>query len=151
MDHLSTKGDQIVWRRDKVRELRKKGYTVRNMAAELQLPLTNINRDLKYLRAEAQQNISHYVDEYLPFEYQNALDALDEIIKGLWSMKAQDNKEQMQIWQLLKECYAMRVELTGSTQVIDRAVRFIHRLQDLGRGSTPQNNKVTTDVQPKPE
>ena len=54
VEHLSVKVEQrLQWRRDKIREYSIKGYTQRDIAAELQVPLTDVNRDLKYLRLKA--------------------------------------------------------------------------------------------------
>ena len=84
VEHLSVKVEQrLQWRRDKIREYSIKGYTQSDIAAELQVPLTDVNRDLKYLRLKAKQNIQHYIDEYLPAEYQYCLDALNMIVKEM--------------------------------------------------------------------
>jgi DNA-directed RNA polymerase specialized sigma24 family protein len=42
--------------RDKVREYSTMGYSQREIAAELQIPKGDVNRDLKFLRQEAKQN-----------------------------------------------------------------------------------------------
>ena len=60
----------LQWRRDKVRELTIKDHTQRDIAAELQISLALMNKDLKYMRQGTKQNIQHYIDEYLPAEYQ---------------------------------------------------------------------------------
>ena len=84
VEHLSVKVEQrLQWRRDKIREYSIKGYTQRDIAAELQVPLTDVNWDLKYLRLKAKQNIQHYIDEYLPAEYQYCLDVLNMIVKEM--------------------------------------------------------------------
>jgi hypothetical protein len=72
------------------------------MAEELQVPLTDVNRDLKYLRLKAKENIQHYIDEYLPAEYQHCLDVLNMIVKGMWALKPEDNRELMQSRLLIK-------------------------------------------------
>jgi hypothetical protein len=120
----------LQWRRDKVREYSSKGYTQRDIAAEL----SDVNRDLKYLRQEAKQNIQHYVDEYLPAEFQYCLDALNLIVKEMWALQPQDNRELMQSRALIKDCRAMRIDLLSSATVVDRAVKFVdrHRNEDLG-------------------
>jgi hypothetical protein len=46
----------------------------------LKVPLTDVIRDLKYLRQQARENIGHYVDDYLPDEFQCCLDTLDMIV-----------------------------------------------------------------------
>lgn len=134
---------RLRWRRDKIREYSIKGYTQREIAVELKIPLTDINRDLKYLRQQAKQNISKYVDEYLPAEYQHCLDALNMIMKEMWALKPQDNRELMQSRSLIKDCCAMRIDLLSSATVIDRAVQFVDRLRH--KGLVPQNNELVIE------
>lgn len=112
-----------------------------DIAAELQVPLTDVNRDLKYLRLKAKQNIQDYIDEYLPAEYQYCLDALNMIVKEMWAIKTEDNRELMQSRSLIKDCCAMRIELLSNATVVDRAVQFV----DRHRGLIPQNKEVTID------
>lgn len=117
---------RIEWRREKVREYSIKGYTQRGIASELQVSLRLIEKDLAYLRLKAKENIRKYIDEYLPAEYENCLNGLNNIM------------ERMQALTLAKECYAMKLDLLSSATVVDRAIRFV----DKHRGLMPQNNKV---------
>jgi len=142
VEHLSTKVEQrLRWRRDKVREYSIKGYTQRDIAAELQVPLSDVNRDLKYLRQQAKANIAHYIDEYLPAEYQNTLQTLNMIIKEMWQVHTEDARELMQSRALIKDCCAMRIDLLSSATVLDKAVKFV----DRHRGLIPQNKQVVID------
>jgi hypothetical protein len=122
---------------------------MREIADKLQVPLSDIQRDINYLRRSADTNIRHYIDEYLPTEYENTLDILDLIIKEMWTAEIKDNRDLVQTRQLIKDCCAMRIELIGSTQVIDRAIRFVNKHRDLGRGYTDENSKVVVHVQPE--
>lgn len=109
---MSLKSEQsLQWRRDKVRELTIEGHTQRDIAAELQISLALVNKDLKYMRQGAKQNIQHYIDEYLPAEYQYCLDALNMIVKEMWALRPQDNRELMQSRTLIKDCCVMRIDL----------------------------------------
>jgi hypothetical protein len=45
-----------------------------------------ICRDVAYLRQQAKVNISRYVDERLPEEYEKCLVGLNSILKEAWSM-----------------------------------------------------------------
>lgn len=86
MEHLSNKVEQrLQWRRDKVRELTVRGLNQRQIASALQVPLTDVNRDLKYLRMQAKANINKYINETLPLEYEQCLIGSpadsDEIVK----------------------------------------------------------------------
>ena len=133
--------DQLKWRRDKVREYSIKGYTQRDIAAELKIPLMNVNRDLKYLRQQSKHNIEHYIDEYLPAEFHHCLDALNMIVKEMWSLNPENNRELMQSRSLIKECCAMRIELLSNATVVDRAIKFVER----HRGLIPQNSELVID------
>jgi hypothetical protein len=130
------------WRRDKVRELTIKGYTQREISSELHIALAQVNKDLKYMRQHAKQNIQHYINEYLPAEYQHCLDSLNMIVKEMWTLQPEDNRELMQSRSLIKDCCAMRIELLSNATVVDRAVKFVDKHRDLDRGLTDQNSKV---------
>ncbi|MFL6345122.1 MAG: hypothetical protein ACJ71A_06730 [Nitrososphaeraceae archaeon] len=52
------KNEQVQWRRDKVQELCSKGYSQREISQVLQVGLATVNRDISYLRSQA--NIRHY-------------------------------------------------------------------------------------------
>ena len=107
----------------------------------MQISLALVNKDLKYMRQGAKQNIQHYIDEYLPAEYQYCLDALNMIVKEMWALQPQDNRELMQSRALIKDCCAMRIDLISSATVVDRAIKFV----DWNKGLIPLNKKVTMD------
>jgi len=143
---LSTKVEQrLQWRRDKVRELSVKGYTQRQIASILKVNLTSVNEDLQYLRQQAKQNITKYINDYLPAEYENCLDGLNNILTEAWQMSLSGEKrERMQALTLAKECYSMKLDLLSSATVIDRAVKFVeNHNRSRGRDLTTQNKEVT--------
>jgi Trp operon repressor len=61
MEHLSSsmeqQQNQVQWRRDKVQELCRKGYSQREISQILQVGLATINRDISYLRGQSKTNI----------------------------------------------------------------------------------------------
>ena len=66
---MSTKSDQLEWRRSKVVEMRARGMTDQDIAHELQVLRTSITSDMQYLRSQAKQSIKEYVTEHLPEQY----------------------------------------------------------------------------------
>ena len=135
---------RLQWRRDKVRELKIKGHTQRDIASIMHISLVTVNEDLQFLRLRAKENIRHYIDEYLPAEYEDCLDGLNNIMAQAWQMSLDgDKRERMQALFLAKECYAMKLDLLSSATVVDRAVKFVDRNRD--RGFMPQNGKVVID------
>ena len=148
MNAKSKHKQELQWRRDKVRELTIKGHTQREIASELRVSVTLVNKDLQLLRHKAKHNIQHYIDEYLPAEYQHCLDALNMIVREMWSLQTNDNRELMQSRTLIKDCCAMRIDLLTNATVVDKAVKFVenHRI-----GNTHQNKEVTINDTAEPE
>jgi predicted transcriptional regulator len=139
---------RLNWRRDKVRELSVKGCSQRKIADTLKISLTLVNEDLQYLRLKAKENISKYIVEYLPAEYENCLDGLNDILQEAWTMSTDadsDKRERMQALALAKECYAMKLELLSSATVVDRAVKFVERNRGSLTEDRQQNGKVRID------
>jgi orotate phosphoribosyltransferase-like protein len=61
---LSTKSDQLEWRRSKVVEVRARGMTHQEIAQELQVSRTAITSDIQYLRSQAKESIKEYATVY---------------------------------------------------------------------------------------
>ncbi len=90
---MSTKVEQrLQWRRDKVRELSVKGYSQRHITTILKVGLASVNEDLQYITARARDHIRYNIDEYLPAEYENCLDGLNNILTEAWQMSLEDEK-----------------------------------------------------------
>lgn len=153
MSRLRSQGNQqqIAWRREKVLDLSSKGYSGREIAKVLQISHPTIVRDVQFLRKQAKENISTYIDEQLPEEYHKCLIGITAIIKDSWdtATKAEsegDRREQLQALAVAKECYAMKLGLLSSATVVDGAVKFV----DRHRGLVPQNNEVMIDDSAEP-
>jgi predicted transcriptional regulator len=139
---------RLNWRRDKVKELSVKGYSQRRIADIMKISLALVNEDLQYLRNKARENISKYIDEYLPAEYENCLDGLNNILTEAWTVSKDadsDRRERIQALALAKECYAMKVDMLSSATVVERAIKFVVSHRDLGRSLTDQTSEVTKD------
>jgi hypothetical protein len=135
--------NRIQWRRDKVREYSILGFTQRDIASELKVSLRLVEKDLAYLRLKAKNNITHYINEYLPAEYENTLDGLNMIMRRAWSIHAYsgDDRTKLAALSLIKDCYDTKLELLSSATVVDRAVRFVefHRSKLVPLHPTDQN------------
>ena len=67
---MSTKSEQVEWRRYKVIEMRASGMTHQEIAHELQVSRTSITSDIQYLRSQAKESIKECTTEYLTEQYQ---------------------------------------------------------------------------------
>jgi transcriptional regulator len=101
---LSTKADQLEWRRSKVVEMRARGMSQIEIAHELQVSKQSISSDVQYLRNQAKESIREYVTEHLPEQYQVCLTALDEKIKRAFEIleNSHDNREKLQAMVLFR-------------------------------------------------
>jgi hypothetical protein len=120
---------QVEWRRAKVLELISKGETSQSEIARiLQIDRSIICRDVAYLRQRAKENITKYVDERLPEEYEKCLVGLNSILKEAWTMSQTDDNiksDKIKALALAKDCYAMKLELLTNATVVDDAIRFV--------------------------
>jgi hypothetical protein len=96
---------------------------------------------------KAKEEISKYIEEYLPAEYENCLDGLNDILKEAWTLSTDadsDKRERMQALNLAKECYAMKLDLRSSATVVDRTVKFVDR--NRNRALTTEDKEARTDT-----
>jgi DNA-binding CsgD family transcriptional regulator len=146
---LNSEVEQLSWRRSKILELSSQGHTERDIAAILQVALGTVNRDLQILKKLAQANISKYINETLPLEYQKCMIGLDAILVKSWSM-ANDStnmqRDKLQALSIAMQAYEMKLELLSSATVVERAVHFVNK----HRGLIPQNGKVLIDGTAEP-
>jgi tetratricopeptide (TPR) repeat protein len=117
---LSTRAEQLEWRRAKVIELKARGMNHSEIARELRIARTCIVEDVQYLRNEAKKSIKEYVTDQLPEQYQVCLIALDSIIKRAFDIieTSDENREKLQAMELFKDTHTDVVQ----KNIIERAM-----------------------------
>jgi predicted transcriptional regulator len=74
MKHLSNETkQQLDWRKSQVLELARRGYSQREISKELHIDSTAVNRDIQFLRQQAQESLQHHIHEVVPEEYQKCM------------------------------------------------------------------------------
>jgi transcriptional regulator len=138
---LSTKAEQLKWRRSKVIEMRSRGLNQVEIAHELQVSEASISSDMQYLRNQAKQSIREYVTEHLPEQYQVCLTALDAIIKRAFEILeiSDDNREKLQAMELL--CNAT---------TIDSALNYIRNKQQQKQLAMDSSAATTANSNDQP-
>ena len=128
---MSTKIEQLEWRRSKVVELRSGGLSQTEIARELQVSKALISLDMQYLRNQAKESIKEYVTEHLPEQYQVCLSALDTILKYAFEIfeTSSDNIEKLQAMQLFKDTHLVKLELLSNATSINSALNYIRSKQ----------------------
>jgi predicted transcriptional regulator len=147
--NLSTKSDQLEWRRSKVIELRSRGLSCQEIARELQVSKASITSDVQYLREQAKETIKEYVTEHLPEQYQVCLSALDTILKHAFEIlqTTGDNREKLQAMELFKDTHLVKLELLSNATTIDSALHYIRSKQQeqQQQKKTPSLDSTTSD------
>jgi predicted transcriptional regulator len=95
------KQQQLEWRRTQVLELASKGYSQREIAKELQIDLTAVNRDIQFLRQQAHDTL-HKHGSLITYILLHALRPRDIAINGTSKMKVKlsgkEKSEQATRW-----------------------------------------------------
>jgi transposase len=144
---LSTKTEQLEWRRSKVVEMRARGLSYAEIAHELQVSRTSISSDVQYLREQAKGTIKEYATDHLPEQYQVCLVALDSIIKRAFDITetSDDNREKLQAMELFKDTHLVKLDLLSNAITIDNALNYIRSKQQLQQKRKRQDLNSTSD------
>jgi glutamyl/glutaminyl-tRNA synthetase len=149
MEHLSTQVErrQIEWRRAKVLELSSQGHSQREIADTIHVGIGTINRDMAYLRNQAQGNLQTHIQDKLPEEYQNCMTGINQVLKICWeivnnsrnvdnnngngqTMTVIDNKTVLQALALINDCNKYKMDLTTNGVVITDAIKFVQTYKE---------------------
>jgi predicted transcriptional regulator len=144
---LSTKSEQLKWRRSKVLEMRSRGFSQIEIAHELQVSKASISSDMQYLRKQAKELIKEYVTEHLPEQYQICLTALDTILKHAFEIlqNSHDNREKLQAMELFKDTHLVKLELLSNATTVDSA---LHYIRDKQQSYQQQQQQITNSDEP---
>jgi predicted transcriptional regulator len=123
--------NQMVWRRNKVRELLARGYHQDEIAHTLHISQPTISRDIHYIKKEIRKNSENY-GEHLFEVYRNNLQGIDEMIKKLWTIvdsPKTDSKEKIKAITLIDQYYRERFELVRIEPSLIQDTRHMDRVK----------------------
>lgn len=141
---MTSRVEQLQWRRNKILELSSQGHSERAIATNMQVSLGTVNRDLQILKNLAKANISKYINETLPLEYEKCMIGLNAILVKTWDISNDNNaseKDRLQALSISMQAYSMKLDLLSNATVIERAVNFVEK----HRGLMPQTKEVVID------
>ena len=112
----------------------------------LQISLGTVNKDLTYLRQQAQQKLKTHLNEKLPEEYRNCMVGINRVLKICWeivnksrnvnndnsgqTVTMTDNKTVLQALALINDCNKYKMDLTTNGVVITDAIKFVQTNKD---------------------
>jgi predicted transcriptional regulator len=121
----------IEWRRSRVLELSSEGYSQREIAQKLQVDLAAVNRDIQFLRQQAQQNLQHHIHEVVPEEYQKCMVGMKQNLKHVLAIgeAATDPKTKLQARAIANDCYKFIMEMSTNAGIVSDALKFVNQSQ----------------------
>ena len=96
----------------------------------MQIGLATVNRDIQYLKRLANANISKYINETLPLEYETCLIGLNAILSKTWDITNNPHtqeRDRLQAISISMQAYEMKLDLLTNATVVERAVNFVDR------------------------
>ncbi|HEY9388132.1 MAG TPA: helix-turn-helix domain-containing protein [Nitrososphaeraceae archaeon] len=127
---MSSSMNSLEWRRNKVQELSSQGHSQPEIARILQISQPTVNRDLVYLRKQAQENLQRHIQETLPHEYQKCMVGINQVLKIGWDIVNNDstnNNIRLQALSLINDCNKYKMDLTTNGIVITDAIKFVQQ------------------------
>src|SRR5918993_774561 len=126
------KQQQLDWRRSRVLELASEGYSQREIAQKLQVDLAAVNRDIQFLRQQAQDNLQTHIHEVVPEEYQKCMVGMKQNLKQTLEIAetASDPKTKLQARAIANDCYKFILDMTTNARVISDAMKFVTRKKE---------------------
>lgn len=97
----------------------------------------------------AKANISRYVNETLPLEYESCLIGLNAILSKSWDITNNPHtseRDRLQAISISMQAYNMKIDLLSNATVVERAVHFV----DKHRSLTQQNEELAIDGTAEP-
>jgi DNA-binding transcriptional regulator LsrR (DeoR family) len=139
------RSQQIEWRRIKVLELASAGYNQTEICQKLQLDKSTVNRDIQFLRQQAQENLQKHIHETVPEEYQKCMTGMKLNLKQTLEIAdtAADPKTKLQARAIANDCYKYIMDLTTNGVVITDALKYVQgKLDHLNN----QEKKLLQDI-----
>jgi predicted transcriptional regulator len=135
--HLTSevRQQELDWRRSRVIELSSEGYSQREIAQKLQIDKSAVNRDLLYLRKQAQDNLQHHIHEVVPEEYQKCMVGMKQNLKHVLEIgeAATDPNVKLQARAIANDCYKFIMEMSTNAGIVSDALKFVNTMQSKER------------------
>lgn len=121
------KQQQLEWRRAQVLELASEGYSQREIARKLQVDLAAVNRDIQFLRQQAQENLQKHIHETVPEEYQKCMVGMKRNLRQTLEIRdnASDPKVKLQAVAIANDCYKFILDMSTNAGIVSDALKYV--------------------------
>ena len=118
---------ELDWRRSQVLELSSEGYSQREIAARLQLDAAAVNRDIQFLRQQAQDNLQNHIHEVVPMEYEKCMAGMKSNLKETLEIAntVTDPRVKLQARAIVSDCYKFILDMSTNAGVVSDALKYV--------------------------
>jgi predicted transcriptional regulator len=120
------KQQQLDWR-SQVLELASDGYNQREIASKLQVDPAAVNRDIQYLRQQAQENLQKHIHETVPEEYHICMIGMKRNLKQTLEIAdtTADLRVKLQARAMANDCYKFILDMTTNAGIVSDALKYV--------------------------
>jgi hypothetical protein len=127
--HLNSevKQQHLEWRRAQVLELASQGYNQREISAKLQVDPAAVNRDMMFLRQQAQDNLQKHIHEVVPEEYHKCMVGMKHNLKETLEIAntSSDPRVKLQARAIANDCYKFILDMTTNARILSDALKYV--------------------------
>lgn len=129
---MTSKTEQINWRRLSVLELSSQGYSEREISIKLQVSRATINNDLSFITKQAADNLQHHIHKIIPLEYQKAMIGMRANLKKVTEIRdnAADPRLKLQAISIANDCHRDILELSTNAGIISDALEYVSKQKE---------------------
>ena len=94
----------------------------------MQIGKTTVDRDLVYLRKQAQENLKSHIQERIPEQYQKCMIGLNQVLKMGWDIVHNNSStaaNRLQALALINDSYKYVMDLTTDGVVVTDAIKYV--------------------------
>jgi hypothetical protein len=121
---------------------------LREIAQKLQIGKSVVNRDVLFLRNQAQENLQYHIRDKIPEEYQSCMTGMKRNLKEILEITqiTSDPKIKLQARAIAVDCYKYIMEMTTGGVIITDAIKYVQgQINHLNN----QERKLLKDIRDK--
>jgi hypothetical protein len=92
----------------------------------------SVNRDIQFLKQQAQINLQHHIHEVVPMEYERCMIGMKGNLKHVLEIAetAADPKTKLQARAIANDCYKYIMDLTTNGAIVTDAIKYVTQKQE---------------------
>ena len=129
---MTSKDEQIEWRRSSVLTLSSQGHSEREIVTKLQVSRGTVYQDLRFITKQAQENLQYHIHKIIPLDYQRAMTGMKSNLKKVTEIidNVADPRLKLQAISIANDCHRDILELSTNAGIISDALEYVNKQKD---------------------